>query len=275
MCIARRLRGGRVRPGGARPSRRHRRHGAGPVLPGSAEGAKHSSTGTACEAVRVVTYPRTCPARRAAARCKCARPRAHLRVSRPARGGLHASTHSPSPHSSETFRAGARSTGLKAVASKRGTPSSETPTRGLGGSRRRAGITSRAAVTSRRTAKPGRRARSGATSASRAPAMARATDDQADDRGVAPAHRPVARLAPGAQDGDRDDREERGRLGAELGEAQDQRQRGHEDDPAAHAEEAGQCTLPRCRGRAPGPTSPIIRAPPGRRRPPGAPRSRR
>ncbi len=53
----------------------------------------------------VLTCPRTCPARRAAARCKCARPRADLRVESARKRPTPRLTQFPSPHSSETFRA--------------------------------------------------------------------------------------------------------------------------------------------------------------------------
>ena len=50
----------------------------------------------------------------------------------------------------------------------------------------------------------------------------------------------VAVLAPGADQRHGDDRQQRGRLGADLGLVEEDRQRGHEQDPAADAEQAAE-----------------------------------
>src|SRR5262245_52184607 len=65
---------------------------------------------------------------------------------------------------------------------------------------------------------------------------------RADQGSVAPAD--LGRLAPGAEERDGDDGEERRRLGVELAQAEHERERGHEEDAAADAEEAGQGARP-------------------------------
>src|SRR5438093_2727319 len=55
----------------------------------------------------------------------------------------------------------------------------------------------------------------------------------------AKAHVAVRTLSPRADEGGRQDREQARRFRVELAEAEDERQRGHEQDPAAYAEQAG------------------------------------
>src|ERR687886_612268 len=61
-----------------------------------------------------------------------------------------------------------------------------------------------------------------------------------EHRAVAQADVAVAALAPGAHERHRHDREQRGRLRVDLAEAEEDGQRGHEEDAAADAEEPGQ-----------------------------------
>src|SRR4051794_24495347 len=61
-----------------------------------------------------------------------------------------------------------------------------------------------------------------------------------EDRAVAQAHVAVAVLAPGADERHRHDREQRGRLGVDLAEAEEDRQRGHEQHAAADAQQPGE-----------------------------------
>ena len=86
------------------------------------------------------------------------------------------------------------------------------------------------------SANPIRSTRSGATWAISAPATAVTSGRDPHDRGVAATGRARWRVCRQEPDRHGDDREQRRGLGLELAQAEHQRQRGDEDDPAAHAE---------------------------------------
>ena len=85
-----------------------------------------------------------------------------------------------------------------------------------------------------------RSACSGSSSAICTPASTPAIAAEAEEQRGPPAGRCRSALSPGSSDGGREDREQRGRFGMELGEAEDEREGRHEQGSATDAEEPGE-----------------------------------
>ena len=95
------------------------------------------------------------------------------------------------------------------------------------------------AMFSSSSAKPIRRTRSGSAFASATPAITPSDRQRSHHRGVLHPQVAVGALAPAADERDRHDREQRRRLRLDLPVPEQDRQRRHEQDPAADPEQAG------------------------------------
>ena len=97
---------------------------------------------------------------------------------------------------------------------------------------------SRAAITTSSAAKASSSVRWLTALATTTPIAGAERRQSADQQPVAQPHVAVAALAPDGDDRHRDDRQQRGRLGLDLGLVLEDRERGHEEDAAADAEQA-------------------------------------